>query len=95
MLGESTMLASFLTLEATMTRSKDKRFGEKAQASLLDDEEFLPKVLESYLQRFLERELAAFLSPVHEGRPIELHGYQFLFHSFLRPPAEKRSTHRR
>ena len=40
------MLPSFLALEATMTGSKDKQFGEKAPASLLDDEEFLPKVLE-------------------------------------------------
>jgi hypothetical protein len=40
------VLPSFLTLEATMTGSKDKRFGEKAQASLLDYEELLPKVLE-------------------------------------------------
>jgi transposase-like protein len=59
-----------------MTGSKDKRFGEKAQASLLDDEDFLPKVLESYLQRFLERELAAFLGAERYARTEARRGYR-------------------
>jgi len=59
-----------------MTGSRDERFGEKAQASLLDDEEFLPKVLESYLQRFVERELAAFLGAERYARTEARRGYR-------------------
>ena len=59
-----------------MTQSKDTGFVKNEQGSLLDDETFLGQILGSYLQHFLEREMASFLGAEAYARTDSRRGYR-------------------